>query len=477
MKYARFILFITSLWILQTAPAFSSVLIETSPEDRTETALSVYNQDFALVREVRKASLPKGLLSLRMQDMPARIIAESVQVRSLTAAGDFRVIEQSYENNLPDSGRLLQAYEGKTIKIVRWNEFQDRKEILEARVLSARGEPVYEIAGEIYTGLAGVKIFPALPAEFKLKPAVTWKIASRAKKDHALEIIYLTGGLGWKADYVFSLDEASMTAGLTAWLTLQNQSGTAFKDASLSLIAGRPNSPSYDKAGGGPTLGRMAMAVMDSEAAPSIRESSAFEYHRYDYFEKVSLAGSETRQIKWHEADRLKVRKEYIIEDGQHYFYGSYAGQEQKLPVRAFLEILNTAENKLGLPLPAGQVRIYSGAGREKFFAGEDSIPHTPKDEKIRLSAGEAFDLIAERKQTDYKELTQNLRESEHEITLTNRKNEDVEVLAMESLPPNWKILSESQPHEKLEAFKIQYRVRVPKNSKATVRYRIQTGF
>ncbi len=466
-----------TLFLLTVSVPFSSAgtVFESTSKDQKNLDISIYNDNFAMVREVRQAGLAQGASSIRYLDVPSFITPETIQVRSLNAPDDLNVLEQDYEHNNLNSQTLLDKFVGKKIKVMTWHEYQDRKEIVEATLLSNEGEPVYQIGREVYIGYPGSKILPELPEGMLSKPAFMWQVENKNSKPHDLEVTYLTSNLSWKMDYVLNLPEAGNSAQMAAWATLHNQTGTTFENAGLRLLAGQVNRVQQAPA---PRMYAMKAMAMDSGDGGSFQERPVFEYHAYDLARKVTLRQNETKQVQFFKTKAVKFSKELRVEGTPNYYSSMMNQDKEKVPVQVFIKLNNASENGLGNPLPQGTVRLYSrdGQGRQSFL-GEDSISHTSKNEDVKIRAGESFDVTAERKQTDFRQITSNSTESEYEIKLKNKKAEDVEVVVSETIPGNWQIISQSQPFEKVNASTIQFKVKVSKNSENTVRYRVKVGF
>lgn len=456
-------------------PAQADSVVTSELTDRNSVELVVYNNNLGLVIETRKLDLPKGSGTLRFSEVPSSINPETVHVQSVNAPNDFQVIEQNYEHDLVNSNSLLQKYVGKQIKLVDWNKFQDRKETVEATLLSMNG-PVYQVGEEIYIGHPGTKVLPALPEDLVLDPTLVWRFKSNAEKEHALEVTYLISNISWNADYVLVLDDSSVNSELSAWVTLRNSSGGAFENASLKLMAGDVNrvTPQY-----APTMRMMKAVAMDAAesfaAAPAFNESQAFEYYRYDLNWPTTIKNNETKQVNFMKSDGVKVIKEYRVQGAQGW-YGPQNGA-QKPPVQVYLKFKNDEESELGRALPAGTIRVYQQDTKgAKQFVGESHVGHTPQNEEIEISVGSAFDLVAERKQTDYKRVSKQMHESEWEVVLKNRKSEAVVIELSEQLHGNWQILENSHPFTKDSAFNVKFNVKVPADSEVKVTYKAQLG-
>ena len=260
---------------------------------------------------------------------------------------------------------------------------------------------------------------------------------------------------------------------LSGWVSLDNRSGTTYKDAKLKLVAGEVNR-AKDK-----------MQYMDSEVrSPSFggsreqfQEKAFFEYHIYDLERKTTIKDNQTKQVSLLEASDIKTEKELLVYGVKTWYTRQYRDDNPKQPVNVYIKFKNEKKNNLGMPLPAGIMRLYKEDDEKSLqFIGEDRIEHTPKDEEIRLKIGEAFDVVCERVQTDYKQITTRLYETEWEVTLRNHKEEDVVVGLIEPLYGNWKVIDNTHQYEKKDAFTIRFDVKVPKDKEVKVKYRIRVG-
>jgi hypothetical protein len=384
------------------------------------------------------------------------------------------VLEQNYEYDLLSEEKLLDKYVGKKIKLVNFNQYQDKKETVEATLLSNNNGQIYKINDEIYCGHPGEKVLPKLPENLVATPTLKWLVTNKSAKPHRLEVSYLASAIQWIADYVLSLDKNDAAANLSGWVSIDNNSGATYRDARLKLVAGQVNRAVT------PPMVRGAMAMRKLEMTDEgarLEEKGFFEYHIYDLQGATTLKDRQKKQIRLLEAPAIKVKKEFLINDVANYTARAYRDQKEKKPVNVFVSFVNSKDNGGGMPLPAGTMRIYKKDSDESLqFVGEDRIEHTPKDETVRLKIGEAFDIVAEKTQTDFKELSTKLYESEWEITLRNHKDQDVSVGIVEPVSGTWKITQNNRPFKKLDAFTIRFDVSVPKNQSATVIYRIQVG-
>jgi len=468
-KIAAFSAFFLLTVVSQDAGAAA---VKSTLADQKAVEVTVYNNNLALVKDTREIKIEEGTGELYFMDVASSINPVTVSVRNLDEASTFEILEQNYEYDLISQEKLLEKYVGKNLKIMQWNEFQDRKEIVDALLVSNNGSPIYKIDNQIYLNYDGVKILPEIPENLIEKPTLAWLYQNKGAGNRKLEVSYLTSDMGWHADYVFVLDAEDAAGDLSGWVTLDNKSGTAYQNASLKLVAGDVNQVQQHQ------KERMELRMtMADAAAPQFQERSFFEYHIYDLQRPATLKNNQTKQVRFIDAGAIKVAKEYVLESFPHFFYGGYQGGEPKQPVAVRLKIMNKAENNLGMPLPAGVLRIYKKDTDGTIqFAGEDSLQHTPKDEEIELKIGNAFDVTAERVQTDFQQKTQSLYETEWEIHIRNHKDKDIVVNVREGFGGGWKIISNSHSYEKKDAFTAEFQVSVPAGKEETLHYRVSVG-
>ena len=466
------------LFVVWGVPVFtqSQAASQSTSADQKNVEVTVYNSNLALVKDQRNVNLSKGQGELRFMDVAAFIMPESVHVSSLNAGDQFNVLEQNYEYDLMDYGKLLSKYVGKDIKLLYDNPYQDRKDVVDAQLLSYNNnQPVYKIGDEIHLGYPGYQILPQVPENLIAKPTLTWLYDNNFSDSNELEVSYLTTNLSWKADYVLVLDQKDAAADLSGWVTVDNQSGAGYENASLKLVAGDVNRVNTDVY----QYDMMEMkATARGASAPQFEEKGFFEYHIYDLQRRTDLKNNQTKQISLLEAAGVNIKKEFITNGNQDYYYSQYQGNDIKQAVEVTVRFDNKKENALGMPLPKGIVRLYKEDEDKKLqFIGEDNIEHTPKDEEVKIRVGEAFDVVAQRKQTDFKQLTSRQSESEWEITLRNHKEEDVTVKIIEPVHGNWVVVSNSHPYKKEDAFTLSFEVSVPKDQEVVVKYRVKIGY
>lgn len=449
---------------------------QSTQSDQANVEVTVYNNNLGLVKDTRGVTLPSGEGELRFMDVASGIMPVTVHAKSLNAPDKFQVLEQNYEYDLMDYNKLMDKFVDKKVKLVDWNQYQDRKETVEGTLISNNnGNPVFKINDEIYLGHPGYKVLPEVPENLIAKPTLMWRYANNASDAHQLEVSYLTNNIGWKADYVFVLNKDDTGGDLSGWVTVDNKSGATYKDAKLKLVAGEVQRAQAMPAS---AYQRMDLAMEGMALAGSqFAEQAFFEYHIYDLQRRTTIKDKQTKQISLLEAAGIKAEKELLVYGIQSYYTQYYQPQNPKQKVSVYVKFKNSKENQLGMPLPAGILRLYKQDSKGSLqFVGEDNIEHTPKDEEVKVKVGEAFDVVAERRQTDFKQLTTRMYETAWEVTLRNHKEEPVRVGVVEPLYGNWQIVEQSHPSKKLDAFTLRFDIDVPKDGEVKVTYRVRVG-
>ncbi|HUC43768.1 MAG TPA: DUF4139 domain-containing protein [Candidatus Sulfotelmatobacter sp.] len=442
---------------------------DSTAADRTSVAVTVYNQNLALVRETRTLELDRaGTGTLRFMDVPSQINPRTVHVQPL-AQGGPAVLEQNYEYDLISPDKLMEKYVGRDVEIVE--QAQDlTTRTVQAKLLSTNGGPVYRIGDRIVLGQAGRVTLPDVPADLVARPTLVWTLDAGKSGRAPAEVSYLTDGMNWSADYVAVVDADDRRAGLSGWVTVDNHSGASFADATLKLVAGdvrRVTPQALMQYEAKAAMGRAA-------AAPQFQEESFFEYHLYTLDRPTTVKDNQTKQLSLFSAPSVPVTKKLLLTGDTGYFRNNFGTGSQNQKVAVVLEIKNEQAGGLGMPLPKGTVRVYKKdkSGAEQFV-GEDSIDHTPKDEMVRLHVGDAFDVVAERSQTDYKAVSPRQVETAWTISLRNRKDEDVAVTVREPVGGDWTLLSSSLPGKKVDQQTLEFEVPVPKGKEVKLSYRL----
>ncbi len=434
--------------------------------DQKDMSITIYNGDLGLVKDVRELQLPAGVHEVKFMDVAAQIDPTSVHLKSLTDPTGVRILEQNYEYDLLNPQKLLDKYVGKSVKLMTGDGT-----LVDAVLLSNNNGPIYQINGQIHLGHPGRVILPQIPEDLIPNPTLVWRLQSGNARPQRVEASYLTSGINWKADYVVVLNPKDTGGDLSGWVTIDNKSGATYADAALKLVAGdvhrvRPRQE---------MRAVLESAAKPAAARPQFQEESFFEYHLYSLQGRTTIKQNQTKQISLLDAPDISIKKELRFYGASQYYRTQLGTPISNQKVGVFLEIENAEKHKLGIPLPKGTVRVYKAAGDQSLqFIGEDVIDHTPKDEKVKIKMGEAFDVVGERTQRDWKKIASNVYETEWDVELRNHKKEDVEVTIVEPVPGDWEVVKSSHPYSKVEAHTLQYVVKVPKDGRVTVNYRVR---
>ena len=451
------------------------------------TGLTIYNQDFAVVRDILPLELRKGVNEIRYDGATLQLEPDSVVLRD-KAGQPLQILEQNYRNDPLTQPYLLSLFEGQTIDFtVRETEKPDRT--IPAKILrsgydttSGTSEPVVEVDGKIQFGLPGQPRFPSLGDNTILKPRLEWKIQSSGDVKTEAELGYLTSGLSWSASYNLVSPEKGDTLDVVGWITMENRSGRDFDEARINLMAGDVSkvAPSNKR------MGERIMAMAAVPDAPAVTEKAFDEFHLYSLPRPTSLRDRETKQVEFLRAGGVKSETVYLFKAGD---FRRWAGADARFrltneefgmggatKILVFREFRNTKENQLGIPLPKGRVRFYRTNGNQLEFTGENEIDHTPADELLKIQTGEAFDLVGERQRMDFRVDASNHRTAEtFEILLKNRKKEPVTIRVVEHLArsANWQITKNSDPFEKKRSDEIEFLIPVKPGEERKVSYTV----
>src|SRR5437762_11605539 len=479
LRISKFILAI-AICLAGATAAMAQAEQTTTATDRQSVNITVYNSNLGLVRETRRLTLPDGRIALRFADVTAQIRPETVHLGSLTSPAALRILEQNYQYDLLNPAKLSDKFVGKQITLVL-RHYQNNTETFEpvqATLLSNNGGQVWRINGQIVINPSNIAEmrFPDLPKNLVATPTLVWDVENRETGSQTIEASYLTAGMNWRADYVLLVNADDTKGDLQGWVTLTNSSGTTFEDGRLQLVAGDVNRVSeqrnYTLAG--------AMEKNKALDEAQFQEQGFFEYHLYTLQRPTTIRDNETKQVSLLEAAGFEVKKEFVL-SGQHYYYTNYSnpGQPIKEKVGVYMQFRNSQTNKLGMPLPAGTVRLYKkdDKGNQQFI-GEEKIDHTPKNEDVRVKVGDAFDIVAERKQTDFKVLASgHLYEYAYEIKIRNHKDGPVTVVVNEPIGGDWEMVTSTFEAKKTAAFAAQFNVPVAKDGEATLSYRVRVRY
>ncbi len=455
----------------------------------SDPAITIYNGGFAVVRDTLAIEMKAGSNQITFAGTTAKLEPDSVILRDVAGKAQLQILEQSYRNDPVSEPMLLSFFEGKSLDFIRL-EPNKPDQTISAKIIRSGYvpggnpvEPIVEIDGQLQFALPGRPIFPSLGDENILKPALAWQIHAPAAAKINAEVAYVTQGFSWQASYNIVAPEKGDLVDIVGWITMQNDSGSSFQNAKIKLMAGDVNKvqSSYPQMA---KRGFPMMAEMAADAPPVVSEKAFDEFHLYTLANPVTLRDKETKQVEFIRASGVKAERLYIYDGAviSGWRVGMSVGSDpgygvtSNKKVHVYREFKNTEANKLGIPLPKGRVRFYSQDNdRQLEFVGENNIEHTPKEERVRVYIGDSFDLVGERKRTDFKlDEANHVFEETFEVTLRNRQKEDVEIRVVEHLFrwTNWTIESKSHEFNKTDAQTIEFHVSLKPDEEKTVTYK-----
>lgn len=455
----------------------------------TGTEVTVYNQGFALIKENRQIPLKQGRQEVAIEDVAQQIETNSVGIRSLGSPTAFEVLEQNYQYDLISPIAILNKTVGKKIIFHRVLP-NGVKESVSGTLISSPTAVVGQPGGggqQTYNGMVirtddgrillnptGEIEVTSIPDGLISKPTLLWDLLSNYSGNLSIELSYLTRGMSWTADYVLTLDGEGK-GDIKGWVTMNNSSGANFTEAKLKLLAGDVQRAPAPAARGGFGGGREAAKAADL----GFQEESLFEYHLYTLQRPATIRNNETKQLSLMEAKGVGITKRLVVDSMLG--YGIYYPNEGEVGTGTIkpqvrLEFENKTDNKMGMPLPAGNFKVYQ---RDKSgsvqMLGEDRIQHTPRDEKISLVVGRSFDMVAERKRMNFRRLSDRMFEETFEIEVRNRKQEADSVYVLERHYGDWNVIKTTQPFDKLDANTMQYIVSLKAGESKKITYTVQT--
>jgi hypothetical protein len=444
---------------------------------RSALAVTIYNQDLALVKDTRGVSVDAGYNRLAIREVSARIQAETALLRSLDAPAELTLLEQNFDYDLLTPRKLLEKYLGREVGVVRTHPGTGAERIERATVLATNEGVVLRYPDRIEVEAPGRLVFDDVPPNLRDRPTLTVDLRAARARAHQLELSYLTSGLSWRADYVAELAASGKQLTLNGWVTLTNESGTSYTDTRLQLVAGDVNRVAEAP---DPRLMRQLAATARPAVDEGFQQERLFEYHLYTLPRSTTIRDRQSKQIALLEAAEVPVTRELLLEGGGPEHTARSAEPSQRAKVAVILALRNDEASRLGVPLPRGIVRVYQrdAAGNAQFL-GEDRIDHTPKNESLRLHLGSAFDVTAERRQTKF-ELRPALAPysrvfaSSHEIVLRNAKPEPVTVTVLEALPGEWAIREASHRYEEAAAGAVRWRIEIPPEGETLLSYSVE---
>ncbi len=456
-----------------------------------DPALTIYNQGFAVVRDTLPIDLKAGVNQVSFGGATAKLEADSVILRDVAGKAALQILEQNYRNDPVSEPMLLSFFEGKMLDFIR-HEPNKPDQTIPGKIIRSGYvpggqpvQPIIEVDGKLQFSLPGQPIFPSLGDDNILKPTLSWKLNAAAAAKISAEIAYVTQGFSWEASYNLVAPEKGELVDFVGWITMKNDSGTGFKDAKIKLMAGDVNKVQPPQPQARWSGGRMTGMAMDGDMARVVTEKAFDEFHLYTLAHPATLRDKETKQVEFVRATGVKAERIYIYDGaaiggwhvGMNIGANPNYGVESSKKVNVYREFKNTEANKLGIPLPKGRVRFYSqDEDRQLEFVGENNIDHTPKNELVRLFIGDSFDLVGERKRTDFKANEGNhMFDETFEIKVRNRKKEAAEIRVVEHLFrwTNWTIAEKSQEFEKTNAQTIEFRVPLKADEEKVVTYKV----
>ena len=444
--------------------------------DQQSVAVTIYNENLALIKDTRQLALEQGLNRYALREVSGQMRPETAVLRSLSHPGSLSLLEQNFDFDLLTPAKLLEKYVGRDVRIVRTHPTTGAEIVEKATVLAASGGPVLRIGDRIETGVPGRIVYGDLPPNLRDRPTLVSELQSARAGTQTVELSYLSGGLSWKADYVAELNAGDSALDLNGWVTLTNRSGTAYPNAKLQLVAGDVNRVREQLAYAAKAAD---MAAPRAAAVGQMQQESLFEYHLYTLQRPTTIADNQTKQVALLGAAQVPVAKELVLQGNDYYYRSSVGNVGQKMKVGVYVQFENKESSHLGTPMPKGVVRVYKkdSAGNAQFV-GEDHIDHTPKNESVRLRLGDAFDITADKKQTDFKRRDVSTPwsysfESAYEIVLKNAKKQPQTVVVREPVPGDWTMVEETQKHTKAAAGTAEWKVTVPPEGSTKLNYRV----
>jgi hypothetical protein len=461
-----------------------------------QPALTIYNQRFAVVRERIALDLKPGKNLAQFSGVTSQVEADSVVLRDRAGKAQFSILEQSYRADTVSQGLLLDLNEGKELDFLVYGR-DGAESLVRGKVIRSgyqrgaadgSGSPIVEVDGKLRFSLPGQPLFASLADDSILMPTLQWAIHSPEAASFEAELAYVTGGLGWEATYNLVMPEKGDTLDLVGWVTVDNQSGVSFRDASIKLMAGDVNKLQQGQVAYGQD--QFYLGLVRKTELPQVTEKAFDEFHLYSLPLATSLRIREQKQVEFVRASGVKAATLYVYDGAATANVHGWSaemirsqpeyGTQSNSKVWVMREFVNTKENGLGIPLPKGKTRFYrrDDADGRIEFTGENRIDHTAKDERLRIYTGDAFDIVGERKRIDYQhDDSRKQMEESFEIRVRNRKEtEAVEVRVVEHLYrwSNWSITQKSHDYAKQDAQKVEFRLQVPAGGEQVVTYRVR---
>lgn len=425
-----------------------------------DVRVTVYNSNIGVVRDSRSVSLERGISHVSMDDIASRIDPTSVKLE-ISGRGDVAVLEQNFEYDLLSPDKLLNKYLEHDVDITTADDATYQGSLIgfdsKNLVLSLVGGRVAMVSRDKVTDI----VLPALDTGLIVKPTLFWTVNSSSAARADLEAAYITEGMNWHAEYIATIPESEDALELASWVSVENRSGATYPDARLKLIAGDVHRVQEQR---GPAP--RAMYDMEMAAPPLLEEKAFFEYHMYTLDGTTTLKDKEVKQIQLFPSKNVEATKQYNLDSAR--------GND----VMVVMRFENSEKSGLGVPLPAGKVRVFKAdVDGSLEFLGEDAIDHTPRDEEVKVYVGNAFDIVAERVRTDFSKISDRVVMETFEITVSNHKNEDVTVTITEHIYGDWDVRRESHPYKKIKSDTIEFGLPVEANGESVLTYTVRRKF
>ncbi|MFN8367209.1 MAG: DUF4139 domain-containing protein [Candidatus Kapaibacterium sp.] len=463
-------------------------------KDTKKTSITVYNGGFGLVREQRMMNLKSGMNDVRFEDVASQIDPTSISFKSMSFPSSLSVREQNYQYDLLNPTSILNKSVGKTVRFRRMLG-NGQSETIEGTLLNPpttvvadgsynssmnyNGLVIKTKDGKVLLNPTGEVLVDELPTGLLPVPSLLWKLYCNKPGQHETEVAYTTNGINWNADYVALVNDDESKVDITGWVTLDNKSGAMYKDAQLQLVAGdvrrvQNHTISLSALTAGVTYNNEGAF----KAAPEFHEESFFEYHLYTLDGTTTINNNETKQMQLMNANNVSVKRKLIFDSAKPTYVSSRGGGQatDELKANVIVEVKNSQDNNMGMPLPKGKVRMYKNDKRGNVqFLGEDETDHTPKDETLRLYIGDAFDVVATRKQTDVKQLGDRSNEMSYEVTVRNRKETSTDVYILEHFWGEWEVTKNNAKFNKLDARSLEFPITLAKGESKTITFTVRT--
>ena len=434
---------------------------------QTNLNVTIYNDNRALVKDERQVSLSKGLNELAFAGVSANMMP---QTAILSGVG-LTTLEQNFNFDLLNQESLLQKSVGQTVHTEYIDPNGKATNNVATLLAYNNGQPVLKIGNKIETRYPGRILFDSVPANLRAEPTLVVSADSEHEVTEAVQLDYLTTGMGWNADYVARLDASEKVMNLNGFVTLTNHSGTDYNQAQLQLVAGNVNTVHEERVYANRAPKMMAMAITADGAA--MAPENLADFYIYTIPHKTTLLSNQTKQVALLSANKINVHKTYELDN----VFPVYVDKIEKVKPKIYLTFKNSEENQLGIPLPKGVIRLYKQDSSGKTqFVGEDRIDHTADNETVRLKMGEAFNLTGEMKRISYNKVSDKIITASFEITLKNGADTPAEVDIKQDFPNGFKLMEQSLNGEKITSNQMKWRLQVPAKGKSSLTYKVRWG-